>query len=432
MPKGVQVVAFEGGALRFLASGETGREAVLALPLNRLIVKMVRVPAGEDRVAFATPLLQKASPFPDDQLTVGCETVREDEDGASVIAAALPESAADDIADALDAEKLSVTRVDSLALGQLRGVWNALGPGEGSSRRAVLFPSPDCISIFVLDGDHPTAIRATTDGAELKRELMLSLLEAEDFGGAKPLSEIVVVKAEPPERPESPENAESPEEPQPAAQPDFASLSDFAPVRELTVGADAGLVGVAERSEEAESLNALPASWAEVLAETRFKSKLVRFLAVAVGIWALAMGVLFGVPLVYGIMTDGQRADTKRHHAKFSEVKKMVDKVNLVRKYSDRDHSALELLKAVSDRLPEDVTLSDWDYRHDKGIVVKGDAGQSSEIYEFKDRLEAMAFGEGDDAERVFSAVRMGSVGSSRGGRYRFTLELEFPEEGWQ
>ena len=71
MPKGVQVVAFEGGALRFLASGETGREAVLALPLNRLIVKMVRVPAGEDRVAFATPLLQKASPFPDDQLTVG-------------------------------------------------------------------------------------------------------------------------------------------------------------------------------------------------------------------------------------------------------------------------------------------------------------------------------------------------------------------------
>ena len=430
MPKGVQVVAFEGGALRFLASGETGREAVLALPLNRLIVKMVRVPAGEDRVAFATPLLQKSSPFPDDQLTVGCETVREAEDGTSVIAAALPESAADDIADALDAAKLSVTRVDSLALGQLRGVWNALGAGEGSARRAVLFPSSDCISIFVLDGDQPTAIRATTDGAELKRELMLSLLEAEDFGGAKPLAEIVIVKAEAPEKPENPESPENPE-PQ-APPPDFASLSDFAPVRELTVGADAGLVGVAERSEEAESLNALPASWAEVLAETRFKSKLARFLAVAVGIWVLAMGVLFGVPLVYGFMTDGQKADTKRHHAKFSEVKKMVDKVKLVRKYSDRDHSALELLKAVSDRLPEDVTLSDWDYRRDKGIVVKGDAGQSSDIYELKDRLEVMAFGDDDDAKRVFEAVRMGSVGSSRGGRYRFTLELDFPEEGWQ
>ncbi|MBQ3288087.1 MAG: hypothetical protein IJH50_01585 [Kiritimatiellae bacterium] len=429
MPKGVQVVAFEGGALRFLASGETGREAVLALPLNRLIVKMVRVPAGEDRVAFATPLLQKASPFPDDQLTVGCETVREADDGASVIAAALPESAADDIADALDAAKLNVTRVDSLALGQLRGVWNALGTGEGSARRAVLFPSPDCISIFVLDGDLPTAIRATTDGAELKRELMLSLLEAEDFGGANPLAEIVVVKSEAPEKPESPESPEKTESP---ALPDFSSLSDFAPVRELTVGADAGLVGVAERSEEAESLNALPASWAEVLAETRFKSKLTRFLAVAVGIWVLVMGVLFGVPVVYGFMTDGQKTDTKRHHAKFAEVKKMVDKVNLVRKYSDRDHSALELLKAVSDRLPEDVTLSDWDYRRDKGIIVKGDAGQSSYIYELKDKLEDMAFGEGDDAERVFSAVRMGSVGSSRGGRFRFTLELDFPEEGWQ
>ena len=48
MPKGTQVVAFEGGALRSLVSGEAGREAVLALPLNRLIVKMVRVPAGEE------------------------------------------------------------------------------------------------------------------------------------------------------------------------------------------------------------------------------------------------------------------------------------------------------------------------------------------------------------------------------------------------
>ena len=123
MPKGVQVVAYEGGALRSLVSGETGREAVLALPLNRLIVKMVRVPAGEDPVEVSRAVLQKASPFPDEPLTVSYETVSEDENGSSVLAAALPEGAADDIGEALDAAKLNVTRVDSLALGQLRGVW---------------------------------------------------------------------------------------------------------------------------------------------------------------------------------------------------------------------------------------------------------------------------------------------------------------------
>ena len=432
MPKGVQVVAYEGGVLRSLVSGESGREAVLALPLSRLVVKMVRVPAGEDPVEVSRAVLQKASPFPDEPLTVSFETVSESEGGSSVIAAALPESAADDIAEALDAAKLNVTRVDSLALGQLRGVWGGLGECDANARRVVLLWSADCISIFMLDGDQPSAIRATTDGAELKREVMLSLLEAEDYGGAKRVSEIVVVRQESPEAPEGPESPEGqPETPQPP-EPDFASLSCFAPVREITVGADAGLVGVAERSVEEGSLNALPESWAEFLAETRFKAKLTKFLAVAAGFWILAMGVLFGVPVVYGFMTDSQKADTKRHHSRFLEVKKMVDKVNLVRKYSDHEHSALEILKAVSDRLPDDVTLSDWDYRRDKGIIIKGDAGQSSDIYEMKDRMEEMAFGEGEDAERVFGEVKMGSVGSSRGGRYRFTLELMYPKEDLQ
>ena len=113
--------------MRVLASGEKSREAVLALPLNRLLVKMVRVAPDEDPVVVSEPILKAMSPFPDDALTVSCEIVRDDENGRIVIAAALPESAADDIGEQLDAEKLSVVRIDSLVLGQLRGVWNALG-----------------------------------------------------------------------------------------------------------------------------------------------------------------------------------------------------------------------------------------------------------------------------------------------------------------
>ena len=131
-------------------------------------------------------------------------------------------------------------------------------------------------------------------------------------------------------------------------------------------------------------------------------------------------------------MADGQKADTKRHHAKYAEVKQMVDKVNLVRKYSDHDHSALEMLKAISDRLPEGVILSDWNYQREKGISLKGDADQSSDVYELKDKMEEMAFGEGDDAVKVFGAIKMGPVSSTKGGRVRFSLDLEYPEEGWQ
>ena len=434
----VKVVAYEGGSLRLLSGGGKGNEAVLALPLSRMLVQMARVPSGEDPVAVAAPLLQSANPYPDEELTVSCETVRESEGCAVVMAAALPEGAADDIGEALDAAKLNVTRVDILELGQLRSSWSAIcGEDEEPRRRAVLVSSVDGIAVVVLDGDQPAAVRSASVGSDLRREVMQTLLEAEDFDGAKPLAEIVVLE---PERPEGAQGAEAAGEAvgetggdggTEGADP-FGALAAFAPVRRVAVGADSALVGVAERSRDPLSLNALPASWAEVLGETRFKAKLVKYLSVAIGIWALAMGVLFGVPMVYDFMTDSQKAETKRNHSRFTEVKKMVDKVNLVRNYSDHDRSALELLKAVSDRLPAGVTLAEWDYRSDKGISIRGDAASSSDVYELKDLMEAMAFGEEEDAEKVFAEVKMGAVSSSKGGRVRFNLDLGLQEEGLQ
>ena len=424
-----QVAAFEGGKLRVLASGEKGREAVLALPLNRLLVKMVRVPQGEDPVAVSEPILKAASPFPDDALTVSCETVREDGDGRIVIAAALPESAADDIGEALDAEKLSVVRIDSLALGQLRGVWTALG--ESSKRRLVLLDSPDCLSCIVLDGDLPSAIRAITDRGNLWREVTLSLLEAEDFGGVRKIDEIVVVEQDRSDtRGESDESAQVPPVPQdpPANEDPFGSLAAFAPIRRIKVGADAALVGVADRAKDEGSLNALPESWRELLEETRFKAKLVRYLAVAGGVWLLIMAVLFGVPTVYGFMTDHQKSLSKQHQRQYAAVKEMKAKVDLIHKYSDHARGALEIMKALSDRLPEGVTLSGWNYSRDEGVRVSGDAETAEAVYAFKDEMDEMADGEDGEGERIFGTVELNGPNASKGG-YRFDLDCQYKTE---
>ena len=194
MDKVYQTAVFEGGVLRVMASGVKSREAVLALPLGRLLVRLVRVAEGEDPVEVARGILSAASPFPDESLAVGLEQVCDEADGHAVyLAAALPEGSADDIADALDAAKLNVVRVDALVLGELRGVWRAIG-GEG--RRLVVFEGPDGVSLVVLDADLPVSIRAASPGLDLRREAMLSLLEAEDFGGPKPLGEVVRVRRE--------------------------------------------------------------------------------------------------------------------------------------------------------------------------------------------------------------------------------------------
>ena len=425
MASETRIAAFEGGQLRLLGSDEGSREVVLGLPLTRLLVKLVRVPAEADAVETALPVLKAASPFPDDELTVSCETVREDESGKVVIAAALPESAADDIGEALDAAKLSVVRIDALVFGQLRGVWNALG--ESTGRRLVVVRSPDCLTLVILDGDLPSAIRAITDETDLKREVMLSLLEAEDFGGAKKLEEIIVVKGEAASSPLQSGDAASSTSVEDAASP-LEGLSAFAPVRTIEVGSDAALVGVAERSSDENALNALPESWREFLEETRFKAKLTRYLVVAGVIWALIVAVLFGVPVGYGFLTDHQKAMSKQHQRQYAAVKEMKAKVDLIHKYSDHARGALEIMKAVSDRLPEGVTLSSWTYRRDEGVRVSGDAETSESTYAFKDAMDAMTAGEDEDGEKIFNTVNLNGPNASKGG-YRFDLDCGYQGE---
>ena len=407
MAETLQVVAVEGGELRARGPEIAPGEAVLALPLSRLLVKMVRVPAGEDPVAVASPVLAALSPFPDEPLSVACETVRETDEGRVVLAAALPESSADDVAAALDAAKVNVTRIDSLALGALRGLWAQLSDGRTDVRRLLLLKSADCLSLFVLDDDQPSAVRAITSDGDLRREVMLSLLEAEDFGGGKPLAEIVVV-----------------------GDVDVSDLESFAPVRRLSPAAelsDLSLAGVEERAADPSALDVLPASWREVLYETRFKAKLKKFLAISGGIWALLMAVLFGVPVVYGFLTDHQKGLSKEHAKTYNAVKEMRDKVKVVQKYSDHSRGALEIMRIVTEclPLPEDaepscIELNSWNFKREDGVRFSGEADSAQLVYAFKDALIACG---------VFGQVSLQGPSAGKGGRQRFDVDCRFAGE---
>lgn len=395
--------SFESGRLVFLEGDEPSREIVLALPLSRMLVRMVRVPDGQDPVETATPLLQAASPYPDDPLAVSCEQVSAGREGGIYVAAAIPESSADDIATALDEAKLNVTRIDAMCFGEIRSLWSEL---ESDSRTMVLTRSPDCISLMVLDSGVPAAIRALDGESDLRREAMLSLIEAEDFGGVKPLAEILV-----------------------RGDIDAEALSEFAPVRKIAASGDEvqkALRGIRERAAEGSALDVLPESWRQVLTETRFKRKLKRFLFVAGFIWALAMGVLFGVPVVYDYMTDYQKGLSKEHKKEYQAVSQMRDKVKLVRKYSDHDRGALEIMKMLSDNLPPGIELSSWTYKREDGVRVSGEGTSGDVIYAFKDNMANL---ETEDGEKLFPTVELKGPSSSKAGKYKFDLDCTYEEE---
>lgn len=383
-----RVAVFENGSIRDVSFGDSGRDVVLALPLSRLILQVLLVPNEEDPIAYVTPTMAALSPFPDEPLSVSCETVRETEKGKVVIAAALPESATDDIAEALDERKFNVTRVDSLEIGQLRASWSRFSAADGR-RRLVKIKSQDSVALIVLDGDKPLSIRSVFDEVGSRREEMLSLLQAEDFGGPAELAETIEIEA-----------------------------------------TDEALAGVAARSVESGSLNAMPESWATVLAETRFKAKLTARVVLAGAVWLLIMLVLLGVPVALGYLTDHQKGLSRAHARQYGEVREMKAKVDLVRKYSDHGRGALEIMKAVSDRLPAGITLTSWNFKRDEGVRVSGEADSAGVVYDFKNVMSELKAADDTGAEvSVFPMVELKGPSATSKNKQRFDLDLSYGTE---
>ena len=145
--------------------------------------------------------------------------------------------------------------------------------------------------LAVLDDGAPVQLRGIGNvgsSAELVREVTLSLLAC-DVGGAE-VGDVAVCGFEQPDKEV------------------LERLSVFGPVRTLIVdNPSAGVEGCAQREAEGGTFDVTPADWAEARTESRFRGKLKAFLAVAVGLWAIVMGVLFGYEIVYNKMRDHQK-----------------------------------------------------------------------------------------------------------------------------
>lgn len=388
-------------AFRAAAKKFGTREVVLALPLSRLLVKVVRVPAENAETApdEAGAMLDKTSPFPDEELMVGMETVSENDREIVALVAALPEATSAEIGEALDAAKLRVTRTDAMALGWLRALWPRLAR-EGAPRRQVaLLDLDDGWDVVVVDGGSPSVVRglgAMASAEDLGREVTLTLLQA-PFGPE--VGEIVVFSRTEPDADAT------------------ARLSAFGTVRhEKVEDAFGGVEGVAWRTAEACLFDVTPEAWSRALAETRFKRKMMGWVAAAGVLWLGVMGVLFGVPFAYDQMTAHEKQLSKKHEKAYNEVKGMRERVKLVQRYSDHARGSLEMLRMVSERLPEGIVLTSFDYVRDDKLSVSGEAEDAEAVYKFKNAIV--------DA-KTFAEVELRGP-TARGEVQKFSIEAFF------
>ena len=396
-------------------------EFTLAIPLSKLLVKGVRLPveARDDLLGAASLELDGISPFPDEVLAPAAEVVAETDSEIQVLAAALPAAAAAEIGAALDAAHVHVTRTDATALGWLRSLWPRLCEVE-ARRRLVLLDLGDGWDLAVLDDGAPVQLRgigAVASAAELGREVTLSLLAC-DAGGADVGDVAVCGFAQP-------------------GEDVLARLAAFGPVRTVLVDDPAGVEGCARREAEGGTFDVTPADWAESRTESRFRSKLKAFLAVAVGLWALVMGVLFGYEIVFDQMRDHQKDLRKGAHAKaYKEVLDMTNRVALIDRYEDRSTCALEMLKLVSDSLPDDdgMTFDFFRFRRGDSVFVRGKASQRESWRQLEQALRAAQAPRpgkedeaDDDAPPLFAEVKPSDSSQNRDGMFPFTVEAKFP-----
>ncbi len=410
-------------ALRAAAKRFGRSEFTLSLPLSKLLLKCVRMPveAREDLLGAATLELDGISPFPDEVLAPAAEVVAETDSDMQVLVSALPTAAATEIGAALDAAHVHVTHTDATALGWLRALWPRLSEVE-AHRRLVLFDLGNGWELAVLDDGALVQLRGigrVDSAADLGREVTLSLLACEAVG--VDVGDVAVCCLETP------------------AEDVLARLAAFGPVRTVLVDDPAaGVEGCAHREAEGCSFDVTPADWAESRTESRFRSKFKAFLAIAIGLWALVIGVLFGYELIYNMMRDHQKDLRKGAHAKaYREVLDMTNRVALIDRYADRSTCALEMLKLVSDSLPTDddgMIFESFRFRRGESVFVRGKASQRESWRQLEQALRAAQVPRpgaedeaDDDAPPLFAEVKPSDSSQNRDGMFPFTIEAKFP-----
>ena len=196
--------------------------------------------------------------------------------------------------------------------------------------------------------------------------------------------------------------------------------------------------GVAERSAEQGTANALPQTWLEILEETRFKRKMVVGFGAAAFLWVAALSVMLGVTWWTNRQADQVELARRAHRSAYNKVSDRKAQVETVRSVSNHDLGALETLRVVSGVLPEGVELSKWYFKRGERLSFTGTAEGSDNVVEsnqrvfaLKDALAGFQLGEisGNDEDAdvpFFTDVSLPKGVVQRSGKAVFDVECSF------
>jgi type IV pilus assembly protein PilM len=139
---------------------------------------------------------------------------------------------------------------------------------------------------------------------------------------------------------------------------------------------------------EVAALNLLPDEWRRRRRTAALRQRLIRG-AIAVGVaYALVLAVFLTFLAVKKAQLHRVQNDINTRQSRFSDAKQLQGTLITMRKQLDLSSSALEVLREVASRLPDNVKLNYFQYKKDQTVTLKAQAPSQALALDFQSRLE--------------------------------------------
>lgn len=368
------------------AAGCPSGLAAMGIPAGWVLLRVTDLPAAapDELRGMAELQIDKFSPFPAEESAIAYELLSEREGRARVLLSAIKTETMDLLGGALQSAGIVPKRVDLNLLGWWRLLTDA-GHVLATGAQAFLILDDTCIDVVVTSAGVPLAMRSLTGlsdlpneevADEVAREIVYTLTSTDLERTGEHLAEIAIWH-------HGGELAEALigrlHNPYGLIAKAYA-LDTLPPLTE----------GLARRAVEAgpSRLDLAPPAWQAAVLRRQSRTRLITLTASLLGVWAIAVAVLFG-GLQY------QKAKLKRMEAQLEQAKVPSERVRATRdrvlalqQYVNRTHSSLECLRDVSDLLPPGIELKSFAYHKGKSVEISGEADAVTLVYDFKKEME--------------------------------------------
>lgn len=396
------------GHLTALAQ-ESGGRVTLGLDSEQVLLRVLDLPKVsaaelEDMVSLQADGM---APLSLDAMSVSHEILLEQEETLRVLVALSPLSRVARCGDWLDAGGLRAERIDVVAAGW----WRLLARGNhvvSEGRQVALILADGCRELIVFDGGIPVLFTcltaATPSGASLTRDVRLALASAELRFGDLPLVGVVLLTDDRRDTPET------------------ETLSALAPAGVNRVTVDAvghASEGVALRATEAKGIDLVPVSWVAQRRQGHFRRRLALLVAASLVLWLAAVGTLWLGPAWVEGHAAKQEAELALLAERGNQVRDVRNRVRLIQDYRDLTHTPMEVFREIVAKMPlQGMLLESVVYRKGETVTVAGRAETATQVYAYKDQI---------DASPLFAGSTLNGPKESK-GKQSFDLIIKFEE----